>query len=313
MKPKVRLCVAISALIWGTFAQGVTTLPTTVGFVGTTAEFCVTGVTPGDPYALLLDEVEITDNVKTLVENGTVSLIVSGDGMCLRVENAGFSTSKTLSIWFGDQMGIWHIPKLTPNSRYVSAIDFDPQTAILNKNRMAMAAQSKPGDKCTIDDYVPSISGGGCGGHVSGGNPYPCCDNNANGNPMDQGDGNCTWWAARAAKLSWGFFPNWGGATSWRGNAANDSRVKVDTFRPGVQGVYLDPNNIHVAWATGNTRNDGKTEIEEMNCGQAHYTGILNSKKVCSPPWSKIVPFGYSSGKQTRWVSTSGKNFVYKK
>ncbi len=277
--------MVISASFYSMSAQSTTALPTTLNYEstteGTAVEFCVARVLPTDEYAVFIDETDVTSSIASLVETGAASLITAEDGMCIRVENAGFSQEQTVSIWLGDQMGTWQVSELMPNYDYSSIIDFNLQIPIAYGDRQVMAIKLKAaGDRCLLyDDDAPAIYGGRCGGHVSKGNPFPCCDNNANGDPMDKDkDGNCIWWAARAANLSWGFFPDWGGATQWRANAGKDSRVTVGTFHPNVQGIYIASKNNHVAWATGNTKSNGTVEVEEMNCGHVHIYGTM--KKI---------------------------------
>lgn len=104
-----------------------------------------------------------------------------------------------------------------------------------------------------------------CNAYTSIGNPYPCCDNDGDKNQNGPKDGNCTWWAWKRAKETWGNMPSvsWGGAGySWVTYARNAGYQVLTSPAPESIGI----TSGHVAWVeTVNTnQNIGTTE---MNCG----------------------------------------------
>ncbi len=313
------LKIIFTLLIWVNLAQGNWELPTSIQQDEDTTMLCVEGTTSNDPYKLFLDDVDVTVEFADLLEIGDASITDFIDEMCLRIKKFEFITSKTLSLWLDDNVGTWQLAVNPATDESESLVDPVLQPYIF---RQAIATIANPGDKCIINGPTPILPCPGCptavcGTWIDAPNPFPCCDNNADKNSMGFGDGKCEWWAARSARLAWGFYPYWGGATSWRAKADLDKRVIRDFFRPGKAGLYLDPTRAHVAWATGLTRAiDGMIQIQEMNCGMARYTGTWKvndaGKLQCSLPWSKIEPYGYSSGFTTRWIAPEGKNFVYK-
>lgn len=98
-----------------------------------------------------------------------------------------------------------------------------------------------------------------CAGYNAAGDPYPCCAN-----------GNCTWWAWRQSKLTWGWnLPNWGNASSWASNARSYGYNVISYPSPNTIAVNTTASNGqgHVAWVTS-VSNDGSVYVTEMNCGQ---------------------------------------------
>jgi hypothetical protein len=310
--------VLLVLMIWANLAIGNWELPTSIQQDGNTIEFCVEGVKSSDSYKLFLDDVDVTVEFADLLKFGDASITDFLDEMCLRVNKLEFTTSTTLSLWLEDNVGTWQLVVDAGTDDSEHLFDLDSQS--FNLNRVAVIP--KPGDKCIINGLAPVLPcpgcpNAGCGNWIDAPNPFPCCDNNVNGFSMNYQDGKCEWWAARSARLAWGFYPYWGVAKNWRARADLDKRVVRDLFRPGKAGLYLDPTRAHVAWATGRTRTtDGLIEITEMNCGMARYTGTWKvntaGKLQCSLPWSKVEPLSNSSGFVTRWIAPEGKDFIYK-
>jgi len=83
----------------------------------------------------------------------------------------------------------------------------EPTSEVVISEEMQADSQT---DSKTLPD-VPTPLVASCGGQDSPGNPYPC----GNG-------GNCTWWAWRQAKNSWGVsLPGWSHAKTWANSARN--------------------------------------------------------------------------------------------
>ena len=311
--------VIFALLIWTNLAWGNWELPTSVQQDGNTTEFCVEGVTSNDSYKLFLDDVDVTVEFADLLNVGDAAIYDYPDEMCLRVNKLEFITSKTLSLWLDDNVGTWELAVDVGTEDSEFGVDLESQSLTL---REAVAVLPKPGDTCTINRTAPVLPCPGCptalcGTWIDAPNPFPCCDNNVDNTSRGYRDGKCEWWAARSARLAWGFYPYWGEAKNWRAKADLDIRVVRDFFRPGRAGLYLDPTRAHVAWATGLTNaTDGSIEIKEMNCGRARYTGTWKINDAgelqCTLPWSKIEPIGDSSGFITRWIVPVSKDFVYK-
>lgn len=315
---KHRSPVIFALLIWTTLALGNWELPTSVQQDGNTNLFCVEGVTSNDPFQIYLDDMDVTVDFVDLLDKGGATIVDYPDEMCLEVKKLEFGTSKTLSLWLTNQVATWDMAVDRSAADTESWADLEPQSPLLSQE---VAATPVPGSPCTINRTAPVLPCPGCptatcGTWLDAPNPYPCCDNDADGNTMGYKDGSCEWWAARSARFKWGFYPYWGLAKQWSARADRDKRVVKGLFRPGRAGLYLDPTKPQVAWATGLVDTNGMIEIQEMNCGRARYTGTwqFNSARVleCSMPWSKIQPYGYSSGLTTRWVAPTGKDFVYK-
>lgn len=113
-----------------------------------------------------------------------------------------------------------------------------------------------------------------CGGYSSSGNPFPCCDNNGNGKTSDSIDGNCTWYAWKAAKDYWGQAPPVTGAPSkWISQAKTSSKF-TSTTTPTKNAIAVGitaSNPTHVAWVT--SVSGSKITVNEMNCGGKYKSG----------------------------------------
>lgn len=310
--------VIFPLLVWTNLALSNWELPTSVQREGDTILFCAEGVKSNDPFQLYVDDRDVTVDFADLLDEGEAGLYDYPSEMCLEVNKLEFSTSKTLSLWLEDQVATWIIPLQEGADDSKSWVDLESQAPLLSQ---LMTATPTPGAPCTINRTTPVLPCPGCptatcGSWLDAPNPYPCCDNDVDGNSMGFKDGSCEWWAAYSARIKWGFYPRWGLAKQWRTWADRDKRVLRTLFRPGRAGLYLDPTKAQVAWATGLVDTNGMVQIQEMNCGRARYTGTWQFNKAgvleCSLPWSKIQPYGYSSGLTTRWVAPAGMDFVYK-
>jgi hypothetical protein len=111
-----------------------------------------------------------------------------------------------------------------------------------------------------------------CGGFISCGNVYDCCNNGT-----DEEDGNCTWWAWKMMADRWGYrAPSWGNAgLSWLTGAKNAQLPTGDT--PRVGSIFVRSGHVgYVVQVGGST-----IYATEMNCGyKTQYTSETSNMKV---------------------------------
>lgn len=127
-------------------------------------------------------------------------------------------------------------------------------------------------------------------------NPYPCCDNNCDGDCTDVCDGNCCWWAWDQACCHWGVgLPGWGDAKNWASKAQQS--VYPVSSTPAVNTIACRVSGLgHVAWVTGVSGDKSTVTVTEMNCwnpnggpcdqcsGEAstYCTDIGHSYRICT-------------------------------